>query len=323
MAQYRVMLQMAYTPGIASVFDQHPEVSVEQFTETSEANILQHIGNYDAAILGIAAFTPAIIEKADRLKIVARHGVGYDAVNVPALTKAGVPLAVAGTANSVTVAEHSLFFMLALAKRAIHYDRELRKGNWGIRFELPAYDLAGRNVLVLGFGRIGRRLVPMLKAMSMNVFVHDPYVIQDTITTAGATPVEDFRAVLGEMDFVSVNCPKNDETTGLIGKAEMEAMKPTAFLVNTARGGIIDEADLVDCMKRKVIAGAGIDPFVVEPATVDEPLFQLDNVIFSPHSAGVTEESMFRMGANTAQNVVDCFNGKLNPDNVINKEVLK
>ena len=322
MAKYRVMVQMPLSEGLMSVFNNRPDVEVERFTELSEANILQHVGNYDAAILGIAPFTPAIVEKADRMKVVARHGVGYDAVNVPALTKAGIPLAVAGTANSVTVAEHSLFFMLALAKQAIPYDREVRKGNWDVRYQKPAFDLAGKKVLVLGMGRIGRRLVPMLKAMSMDVHVYDPYIIQDSITTMGATIVEDFRAVIGEFDFVSVNCPKNEDTTGLIGKAEIEAMKPTAFLVNTARGGIIDEADLLDCMKRNVIAGAGIDPFVVEPATAQEPLFQLDNVIFSPHSAGVTEESMFRMGANTAQNVVDCFDGKLDPANVINKEVL-
>ena len=322
MAKYRVMVQMPLSEGLMSVFNNRPDVEVERFTELSEANILQHVGNSDAAILGIAPFTPAIVEKADRMKVVARHGVGYDAVNVPALTKAGIPLAVAGTANSVTVAEHSLFFMLALAKQAIPYDREVRKGNWDVRYQKPAFDLAGKKVLVLGMGRIGRRLVPMLKAMSMDVHVFDPYIIQDSITTMGATIVEDFRAVIGEFDFVSVNCPKNEDTTGLIGKAEIEAMKPTAFLVNTARGGIIDEADLLDCMKRNVIAGAGIDPFVVEPATAQEPLFQLDNVIFSPHSAGVTEESMFRMGANTAQNVVDCFDGKLDPANVINKEVL-
>ncbi|MCA8927434.1 MAG: hydroxyacid dehydrogenase [Alphaproteobacteria bacterium] len=322
MAQYRVMLQMPYTPGIASVFDHHPEIAVEQFTETSEANIVQHIANYDAAILGVAPFTPAIIAQADKLKIVARHGVGYDAVNVPALTEAGIPLAVVGIANSITVAEHSLFFMMALAKRAFLFDREARKGNWDIRREVPAYDLAGRKALVLGYGRIGRRLVPMLNAMQMQVYVYDPYVIQDAIATGGATPVEDFRAVLGDMDFVSVNCPKNEETTGMIGTAEMEAMKPTAFLVNTARGGIVDEADLYDCLKREVIAGAGIDPFVVEPPSPDHPLFALDDIIVSPHSAGNTEESMFRMGATAAQNVVDCFNGKLNPENVINKEVL-
>ena len=116
----------------------------------------------------------------------------------------------------------------------------MRKGNWDVRYQKPAFDLAGKKVLVLGMGRIGRRLVPMLKAMSMDVHVFDPYIIQDSITTMGATIVEDFRAVIGEFDFVSVNCPKNEDTTGLIGKAEIEAMKPTAFLVNTARGGIID-----------------------------------------------------------------------------------
>ncbi len=319
----RIMLQMPLTDGVRSVLDGRDDVEVVRYTELSEENILQHVGEYDAAIMGVAPFTARIIEKADRMKIVARHGVGYDAIDVPALTKAGIPLAVVGIANSITVAEHSLFFMLALAKRAIDYDREVRKGNWNIRFDLPAYDLAGRKVLVLGYGRIGRRLVPMLNAMQMQVFVHDPYVIQDAIATGGATPVEDWRAALPEMDFLSVNCPKNEETNGMVGAAELASMKPTAFVVNTARGNIIDEKALYDALKAKTIAGAGIDPFVVEPATPDEPLFQLDNIIVSPHSAGVTQESMFRMGAAAAQNVLDCFDGRLNPDNVINKEVLK
>ena len=320
---YKVMIQMPITEGIKSVFDGRGDIAYERFTHLEEENILQHIANYDAAILGVAPFTARIIEKAEKLKIVARHGVGYDAVDVAALTKAGVPLAVVGTANSVTVAEHSLFFMLALAKRAVVYDREVRKGNWNIRFDDPAYDLAGRKVLVLGFGRIGRRLVPRLKAMEMEVLVHDPYVIQDAIATAGATPVDDWRAVLPEIDFLSVNCPKNEETNGMVGKAELEAMKPTAFVVNTARGNIVDEKALYDALKNKVIRGAGIDPFVVEPATENEPLFQLDNILVSPHSAGVTVESMYRMGAAAAQNVADCFDGKLNPENVINTEVLR
>lgn len=318
----RVMIQMPVTAGIRSVFDARDDIEYERFTELSEANILQHIGNYDAVILGVAPFTPRIIERADRLKIASRHGVGYDSVDVPALTKAGIPLTVVGTANSVTVAEHALFFMLALAKRARVYDRELRKGNWNIRFDLPAFDLAGRRVLILGFGRIGRRLVKRCVAMDMEVLVHDPYVVQDAITTAGATPVPDWRAILPEIDFLSVNCPKNEETDGMVGRAELAAMKPTAFVVNTARGGIVDEAALHDALSRNVIAGAGIDPFVVEPATADNPLFQLDNILVTPHSAGVTEESMFRMGQWAAQNIVDCFDGKLNPDNVINKEVL-
>lgn len=319
----RIMIQMPITDGIRSVLDRRDDVEAVRFTELSEDNILQHIGEYDAALVSIAPFTPRIVEKADRLKIVARHGVGYDAVNVPALTARGIPLAVVGTANSVTVAEHAVFFILALAKRAILFDRQTRKGDWNVRYDHIGFDVAGRKVLILGFGRIGRRLVPRLRALDMEVYVHDPYVIQDAIATAGATPVPDWRAALPEMDFLSVNCPKNEETNGMVGAAELASMKPTAFVVNTARGNIVDEKALYDALKSNVIAGAGIDPFVVEPATADEPLFELDNIIVSPHSAGVTQESLFRMGAAAAQNILDCFDGRLNPENVINKEVLK
>jgi D-3-phosphoglycerate dehydrogenase len=318
----RVMIQMPISQGMREIFDTRPDIECDRFTDLSEDNLVEHIANYDGAILGVAPFTPRIIARADRLKVVSRFGVGYDAVDVPALTAAGIPLTIVGTANSVTVAEHSLFLMLALAKRCTIYDREVRKGNRNIRWEYPAYDIAGRNVLVLGFGRIGRRLVPRLVAMQMNVLVHDPYVTQDAITCAGATPVEDWRAVLPDIDFLSVNCPKNEETTGMVGVAELAAMKRTAFVINTARGGIVDEAALYEALKAEAISGAGIDPFVIEPAPVDTPLFELDNIIVSPHSAGVTEESIYRMGYWAAKNVVDCFDGKLDPDNVINKEVL-
>jgi len=317
------MVQMPLTDGICSVLDARKDVEAVQFTQLSEDNILQHVGEYDAAILSITPFTARIIDKADKMQIVARHGVGYDAVDVPALTKKGIPLAVVGTANSVTVAEHALFFILALAKRAILFDREVRKGNWDIRYDHIGFDIADKKVLVLGLGRIGRRLVPMLNAMGMDVFVYDPYVLQDTIVTSGATPVEDWRAALPDMDFVSVNCPKNEETNGMIGTAELASMKKTAFVVNTARGNIVDESALYHALKSGSIAGAGIDPFVVEPAGPNEPLFELDNIIVSPHSAGVTKESLFRMGAAAAQNILDQFDGRLNPENVINKEVLE
>lgn len=323
MGKKRIMVQMPLSDGIQSVLAGRDDVEAVRFTELSENNILQHVGEYEAAIMGVAPFTERIVGMADKMQIVSRHGVGYDAIDVPALTKAGIPLSVVGVANSVTVAEHALFFMLALAKRAILYDREVRKGNWDIRYDAPAYDLEGKRVLILGYGRIGRRLVPMVKAMGMDVHVHDPYVIQDALVTAGVTPVEDWRLALPEMDFLSVNCPKNEETNGMIGAAELASMKPTAYVVNTARGNIIEEKALYQALRNNVIAGAGIDPFVIEPATPDEPLFELENIIVSPHSAGVTKESLFRMGAVAAQNVLDCFDGKLNPNNVINKEVLK
>ena len=322
MSTKRVMIQMPVTAGIRSVFDARGDVEYERFTELSEDNILQHIGNYDAAILGSAPFTARIIGNASRLEIVSRHGVGYDAVDVAALTAAGIPLTVTGTANSVTVAEHSLYFMMSLAKHGVRFDREVREGNWGIRFENTAIDLAGRKVLILGFGRIGQLLVKRCLAMDMEVLVHDPYASGAAIREAGAEPAEDFRAFLPEVDFLSVNCPKTDETAGMVGAAELATMKRTAYVVNTARGGIVDEAALVDALQRRVIAAAAIDAFEVEPATADNPLFALDNILVSPHSAGVTEESMYRMGAACAQNVADCFDGKLDPANVVNREVL-
>lgn len=323
MGKKRIMIQMPATAGIRSVLDARGDVEYERFTELSEENVLQHIGNYDGAILGgVAPFTARIVGAAPRLRVVSRHGVGYDNVDVDALTAAGIPLTVTGTANSVTVAEHSLFFMMSLAKHGVLFDREVRKGNWSIRFENTAIDLAGRKVLILGFGRIGQLLAKRCLGMDMEVFVHDPYASGDAIREAGAAPAADWRSLLPELDFLSVNCPKTDETTGMIGAAELAAMKRTAYVVNTARGGIVDEPALVDALRRRVIAGAAVDAFEVEPATADNPLFGLDNILVSPHSAGVTEESMFRMGAACAQNVVDCFDGKLDPANVVNREVL-
>ncbi len=321
-AKKRVMIQMPVSEGIRSVLDAREDVEYERFTELSEDNILQHIANYDAAILGVAPFTARIVGNAERLRVASRHGVGYDSVDVAALTAAGIPLTVTGTANSVTVAEHSLFFMLSLAKHGVLFDREVRRGNWGVRFENRAVDLAGRKVLILGFGRIGQLLAKRCLAMDMQVLVHDPYADAHAIAAAGAEPTPDWRAVLPELDFLSVNCPKTEETAGMVGAAELAAMKPTAYVVNTARGGIVDEAALVDALRRRTIAAAAIDAFETEPATPDDPLFALDNILVSPHSAGVTEESMFRMGAACAQNVVDCFDGKLDPANVVNREVL-
>ena len=323
MSKKRIMIQMPVSEGIRSVLDARDDVEYERFTELSEENILQHIANYDGAILGgIAPFTARIVAMASRLEVVSRHGVGYDNVDVDALTAARIPLTVTGTANSVTVAEHSLFFMMSLAKHGVLFDREVRRGNWDIRFENTAVDLAGRKVLILGFGRIGQLLVKRCVAMDMEVFVHDPYASDDAVRDAGAERVEDWRGMLPGIDFLSVNCPKTEETTGMVAAAELAAMKRSAYVVNTARGGIVDEAALVDALERRVIAGAAIDAFEVEPAAVDNPLFALDNILVSPHSAGVTEESMFRMGASCARNVIDCFDGKLDPANVINREVL-
>ncbi len=313
----RIMIGMSASAGIKAVLDARKDIEYDEFTELSEDNLTQQIGNYDAVIIGATPFTARVIGATSRLKIVSRFGVGYDAVDVEALTKANIPLAVVGTANSVTVAEHALMFMLALAKRTVAFDREVREGTWA-RWDYPAIDLAGRKVLILGFGRIGRRLVKRCVAMDMTVLVHDPYVVQDAIVTAGAIPIDEWKTILPDIDFLSINCPKTPETNGMINSSELSNMRKTAYVVNTARGGIVDEEALYEALKTNTIAGAGIDPFVVEPTPAAHPLFTLSNILVSPHSAGVSEESIYRMGYWSAKNVVDCFDGKLNPENIIN-----
>jgi D-3-phosphoglycerate dehydrogenase len=156
----------------------------------------------------------------------------------------------------------------------------------------------------------------------MKVSVLDPYVDNDVIKAAGCTPVSNLDAVLPQMDFVSLHCPKSPETVNIIGKAQLAAMKPTAHLINTARGGLIDEEALYDALTSGSIAGAGIDVFAVEPPKPEHPLFQLDNIMVSPHSAGVTEQSILRMAYQTAENVLNVLDGKPDPNVIINKEVL-
>jgi D-3-phosphoglycerate dehydrogenase / 2-oxoglutarate reductase len=253
---------------------------------------------------------------------VARIGVGYDTVDVAVLTRHHVPLMVVGTANSPTVAEQALFMMLALAKRAAHVDRLVRTGRWTERLSALPVDLMSKILLIVGFGRIGTRVAKRCLAMEMNVLVYDPYVPADQVRAAGCEPIDDLDAALPHADFVSIHCPRTPETEGMFGTARLGRMKPTAYLINTARGGIIDERALHAALTTGVIAGAGIDVFDREPPDPDNPLLKLENVVTAPHMAGVTRESIDRMAAQAVRNVLSVFDARPIRENVINPEVL-
>ncbi|WP_408068536.1 hydroxyacid dehydrogenase [Vineibacter terrae] len=272
--------------------------------------------------LGLTPFGEAECEAAPELKVAARIGVGYDTVDVPALTRRKIPLMVTGIANSVSVAEHAIFLMMSLAKRGADYDRMVRENRWGDRFgELPV-DLFQKTLLIIGFGRIGSRTAKRCLAMDMEVLVYDPYVPPAVIRGSGCEPVANLKDGLARADFVTVHCPKNAETVDLIGRGELAAMKRTAYIVNTARGGIINEDALYDALKGGTIRAAGLDVLDKEPPAEAHKLCALPNIIFAPHMAGVTAEALARMAAATVQNVLDVFDGKPNPDNVVNREVL-
>jgi D-3-phosphoglycerate dehydrogenase / 2-oxoglutarate reductase len=276
----------------------------------------------DAMILGMQPIAAPEITAAKTLAVVARSGVGYDAIDVPALSAAKIPLMITGTANSPSVAEQALYFMLAFAKKGAAMDGLVKSGRWMERFKDLPTDLFGKTVLVMGFGRIGSRVVRRCLANEMTVLVHDPAVPAATITASGATAVADWRAALPQADYVTLHCPKTPATTGLIGAKELAAMKRSAILVNTARGGIVDEAALASALTRGLIAGAGLDVLLEEPAPADHPLLKFPNVLTAPHIAGVTKEAFDRMAIQAAHNVLSVFDGRIVTDNVVNADVL-
>ncbi len=286
-----------------------------------EALLKQHAPVHGVA-LGGTRFGEPEVKASEDMKVVARIGVGFDAIDVPALSRHGVPLMTAGTANSPSVAEAALFMMLTLAKRAQEMHTMVVESRWPQRIGQWPFDLFGKTVLIVGFGRIGTRTAKRCLAMEMNVLVYDPYKPAAEIKAAGCEPVADLDAALPRADFVTVHCPKTPETTGLFNAARIGRMKPTAYLVNTARGGIVDERALYDALSSGKLAGAGLDVFEQEPPPVGHSLFSLPNVIMAPHVAGVTHEALDRMGLQTAKNILSALDGEHIRQNVINQDVL-
>lgn len=287
----------------------------------SQADLLPQLSDCAGIALSGTPFKQTEMDAAPAMQVVARIGVGFDAVEIPALSARRVPLMVVGTANSTSVAEQAFHLMIALAKKNAAMDRLVKDGKWTDRHQHLPMELSDKTVLIIGFGRIGTRSARRCLGFDMNVLIFDPYVDQAAITAAGCEAVADLDAALPRADFVSIHCPKSPATIGLINAARLARMKKGSFLVNTARGGIIDEPALYDALKSGHIGGAGLDVFDMEPTPVNNHLLTLDSVIASPHMAGVTVESMAAMAVMTAQNILGVLDGNPNKPNAVNPEV--
>jgi D-3-phosphoglycerate dehydrogenase len=285
------------------------------------AKLKEHAPVHGVALGGTRFGEPELESSRDML-VVTRIGVGFDAVDVPALSRRKVPLMVAGTANSPSVAECAVFMMLTLAKRATEMHSLVRDNKWPDRLGMLPFDLFGKTILIVGFGRIGSRTAKRCLAMEMNVLVFDPYKPAADIKAAGCEPVTDLDAALPRADFVSIHCPKNPETIGMFNADRLKRMKPKAYLVNTARGGIVVETALYDALVSGRLAGAGLDVFEQEPPPAGQALLALPNVIMAPHVAGVTVEAVDRMSEQTARNILSVLDGDPLRQNVINQDVL-
>src|SRR6201999_4181441 len=241
----KIFVTQTMSPKARALLTERDDIELIEFPNLIsatdfEAMLKQHAPVHGVA-LGATRFGETELEASKDMKVVTRIGGGFDAVDVPALSRRKIPLMVVGTANSPSVAEQALFMMLMLAKRANELHALVRDGQWSTRLGKLPYDLFGKTVLIIGFGRIGTRSAKRCHAMEMNVLVYDPYKPAAEIRSAGYEAVADLDATLARADFVSVHCPKTTETIGMFNAARLKRMKPSAYLINTARGGVIDE----------------------------------------------------------------------------------
>ncbi len=277
----------------------------------------------DAIIVRMTPIDKDLIKLCQGLKIVARHGVGYDTVDVPALTERRIPLALTGDVNSGAVAEHTLCLMLGLVKRSTVYDRAIRNGEFSIRDSFSATELSGKSVMIIGFGRIGRKVAALCNAFGMKITVFDPFVAPDKVRSLGFSYISEFGDGLAVADFITIHAPKSVETQHLLGTREFEIMKDGVIVINVARGGLVDERALLSALKSGKVRGAGLDVFEPEPPQPGNPLLLRDDVILTPHSAAFTVECSENMSNACANNVIGYFDGVLNPEIVVNPEVLR
>jgi len=317
----KILVVQPLRPEALRLFEERIDVSYEVITDFSPENLLRHIGNADAMTIRDALLPIQILQAASRLTVVSRHGVGYDNIPVDYCTSRNLPVTVVGDANAISVAEQTMFLLLAAAKRGLELDAAVRRGDFGARSRLVGLELRGRTLFLIGFGRIGREVALRASAFGMMIAVFDPYAAR------AATPHVEFVDSLDEglvkADVVSVHVPLGPKTKNLIGARELGLLPPRAIVLNTARGGLVDEAALAAALASGHLWAAGLDTFETEPLPADSLLLKSERSVFSPHSAALTEESLIAMGLMTARNALAGLDGTLDPAMVVNPDVLK
>lgn len=319
----RLFLAGRFHADAVALANSRDDVEVDVVDDATPQDIVDRLPGLDAIVLRTTPMRADVIEQADDLKIIARHGVGYDNVDVDAATARGIPLAVVGEANSNAVAEHAFFLMLSSVKDALRMDACVREDNYPARNAMTATEVRDKTILIVGFGRIGTRMAMRCAAFGMDIIIADPFVPERVVRGHGYDYVKDYRDALGRADIVSLHRPGNQDGSPELGAAELAQMRDDAILVNTARGTLIDEDALHAALSGGKLRAAGLDVTRDEPPSPDLPLLQLDNVIYSPHIAGVTQEAFRAMGLQAVKNCFDAIDGRFDPYYLINPEVLR
>ena len=312
----------AIDPTAIDILAKRTDIDYQIIEEESEPKLCKLVKDVDAILVRTTIISAKVIESADHLKVISRHGVGFDNIDIHALNKRGIPLALAVGSNDESVAEQTMFLILSLCKQGALYHQAVCDGRFDFRQRPNSTELKGKSILIIGFGRIGRQVASRATGFKMNIYAMDPYIDEQEMTHRGVTPVTALDSILPTLDIITLHCPLNSETKYMINKGVFVKMKSSALIINTARGGILNEDDLLQSLTNNQIAGAGLDVFESEPPDPSNPLFKLPNVVVSPHCAGVTKESLVAMARISAMNLLAGLDGNLMEDVVVNPETL-
>jgi len=295
----------------------YPEDSTFTRGLSSPEETVKVLGVCDAVIAGGEILTADVLEILPKLRVIARAGVGYDRVDVPAATRLGIAVTITPSANHEAVAELALSLMFSVAKEVLFNDREARAGRWPMKSTRP---IRGQTLGILGLGRIGQSMAVRARALGMTVIATELYPNQDFVKQNGIQLV-DLMELLERSDFLSLHCPLTAETTGLFNAELFSRMKPGSVFINTARGKLHVESDLIDALQNGHLSGAGLDVFEKEPTEPDNPLFQLENVVCSPHIAGNDTKSQLDMGIEAADSIIRLWRGEWPEGTVVNEQL--
>ena len=289
-------------------------------------SLKKELEEVDGIVLRTAELKENVLSKCKNLKIIARHGVGYDNVDIKFLNKNNIALGITGTSNAVSVAEHVMTMFLYLTKKINISDSLVKKGDFIKKNTLPSFfELYNKNILILGFGRIGRELAKRCLSFDTKVYVFDPFIDNEIIKQHNCIPIESKEEGIRVADYISIHMPLNEKTKNFISYDEFKISKNNLILVNTARGGIINEEALFQALKNKSILGAGLDVFENEPPIKNHPLLSLNNILLTPHNAALTLECRTRMSIEACENIIYFLNKnrKLNEKNIVNSNLIK
>ena len=300
------------------ILENRPDYNFEIIDGTDLEQIKEKIVKCDGISIRTAKLPADVIRSTKNLKIISRHGVGYDNIDLEAAKEKNVTISITATANAVAVAEHVMFMLLNISKRKDMYDKTVKSGRFNDRNKLPkTIELWNKNILIMGFGRIGKSLIKRCIGFEMNVYVYDPFVSKEEIESLGGKKIEDLKEGVKKMDALTLHMPLNEKTKNIINYDVLKNMKKNCIIINASRGGIINESDLNKSLNENKIFGAGLDVFDTEPPDNDNPLLKNDKTFLSPHTAAFTEECMVRMGKETIQNIIDFFDKKLEKSKIV------